>query len=91
MGIFGEILCYSNVNELQELLRNDDIYLCKSNGTSRKIPLAIYLKHNWLIFGKNVLIFFTLSLICLIIVHTQITDFFCNISAFAYRKLMKIA
>ena len=72
MGIFWKILCYFNVNRLQEFLRNDCTYVSKLNGTSRKIPLALYLKHNWLIFGKK---FLNFSLICLIVVHTQIIDF----------------
>ena len=57
MAKFSEILCYFSVNRLQELLRNDCTYVPKLNGTSRKIPLAKYLKSNWLIFGKHFFIF----------------------------------
>ena len=64
------------------MLRNDCSYALKSNGTSRKIPLALYLKHNWLIFGKKKCPnFFTLSLICVTIVHTQIIDFLQYLSS----------
>ena len=55
MGIFCEILCYSNVNRLQQLLGNGCTYLRESNSTVRKIPLATYLKHNRLIFWQNFL------------------------------------
>ena len=43
MGNFCENLCCFNVNRLRELLINDCTYLHKSNGTSRKIPVAINL------------------------------------------------